>query len=328
MRPTPLLLAAAVSLAAATPARAQPDIARLHEGLQRDTASLATALDGCVRVHHVWKRQVDAVHRTAGRPARERTAALVEAAYRPYAGFWAGYLGDEAAFARWAGERFRLEDDPRRVLPFAGDVAALVAETTRRMAALTGRTGCGEWFLVYGPGWTNMGGLGGRTMVADFFGMPRYDGLSDARVTAPHEVNHLIFGPAHAADPDTGTVLLRALDEGFATWIADLYWGHGVSPADALGYTEDEWRWALEHERELWAAVRPHLASRERATADRLFSAGTRPLDGGPPKVGYFVGYRVVQAYVDRHGPESWRRLYDLPAARILRDSGYERAMR
>jgi uncharacterized protein YjaZ len=102
-----------------------------------------------------------------------------------------------------------------------------------------------------------------------------------------------------------------------------LYWGDAVTPAQALGYSEAEWQWALAHEAELWAAAQPLLSSRERAVHDRFRSANTRIIAEGPRKVGYFLGYRIVDAYVKRHGTSSWQMLFELPMAKILQDSGY-----
>ncbi len=38
-----------------------------------------------------------------------------------------------------------------------------------------------------------------------------------------------------------GTLLGRIIDEGFATYFSHIYAGGGISPARALGYTNDEW---------------------------------------------------------------------------------------
>jgi hypothetical protein len=284
-------------------------------------------LDGCVRVHHVWKLQDAAVRRTAGRPARERTAAMVEDAYRPYADFWNGYIGDEAGFRRWAGDWARRATDPRLAIPSGIDPGAMIEETTRRVAELTGRPrACSDWYLVYGPGWTNLGGIRNTGMVVDFLGFAPSADARELAIYLPHELNHLVFGPSHWRDPDAGTLLDRIIDEGFATYFSVLYRDGELTPAGALGYTEAEWRWALEHERELWGLAEPLLRSRDAATIQRFRAVRERVRRGAPGKIGYFLGYRIVEAYVARHGEGSWRDLYDLPYARILEESGYSPA--
>jgi uncharacterized protein YjaZ len=170
-------------------------------------------------------------------------------------------------------------------------VGALIVETTRRLEQLAGRRACGEWFIVYGPGWTNLGGLGGGRMVLDVLGLPTTDPIGDVRFVMPHELNHLLFSRPEAS----GSLLYRMIDEGFASFVADEYWGAGLSPADALGYTEDQWRWAVEHETELWQQALPHLESGDRKILDRFSAVNQRVIEGAPGKIGYFLGYRIVE---------------------------------
>ena len=65
---------------------------------QRDPSSVESRLDGCVRLHHVWKAQVAAFTASSETGAR----ALVDTVFTPNLAFWAGYIGDEAAFMKWA----------------------------------------------------------------------------------------------------------------------------------------------------------------------------------------------------------------------------------
>jgi uncharacterized protein YjaZ len=88
-------------------------------------------------------------------------------------------------------------------------------------------------------------------------------------------------------------------------------------------YSDAEWEWALAHERELVAAVRPLLGSRARADTDLIASRSSHLIEGAPGATGYFLGLRIVEAYVARHGTDSWKDLYDLPAGVVLRRSGY-----
>lgn len=277
--------------------------------------------DGCLRVHEIWKAQVRAVHETAGEPVRERVRALVEHAYNPFDQFWRGYLGDEREFRRWSARRFDLASDPRRRIPLRASPSELIEDVTARMNELTGRSACADWYVVYGPGWANLGGIGGVGMVVDFFGMPRTDGFENFRTYLPHEISHVIDGGSEG--PSEGTLLGVIVGEGFASYVTTRFYGGEMSAAEALGYTEDEWAWALEHEEDLWNLVEDRLSTRNPDEIRPFRAAGTRPIKGGPGKVGYFLGYRIVQAYVDRHAPDSWLDLYDLDAAQILEESGY-----
>jgi hypothetical protein len=312
------ILVIACAEAPAVPPEGLPD---LYAAVMADPEVEHTDADGCVRVHEIWKIQVRAVHETAGGSGRERTRALVEDVYRPFEGFWRGYLGDEGDFRRWAGRRFDLAGDPRSGIPLETDPVELIEDATARMEELTGRRGCADWFVVYGPGWANLGVVGGAGLVVDFFGMPREKGAADFRAYLPHEVNHVIDG--RSGGPSAGTLLASMVGEGFASFVTVLFFGQEMSPAAALGYSAEEWVWAVEHEGEILAAVRDRLMTRDPDEIRPFRSASARPIEGGPAKIGYFVGYRIVEAYVARFGPESWLELYDLDAAEILERSGY-----
>ncbi len=317
------LLALVLAVAGAGPLSAQT-LAALDSAVRRHPELDERRLGGCVVVHHLWKREIRALARTAGAAPEERLAALVQDVYLPDSAFWAGYVGDEGAFIDWARKRFDLEDDPRRGLPLLVDPGPLIEETTRRVRDLTGLAGCATWTILYGPGWTDAGGLGRLGMVVDYFGPPRQPDPEHLRLILPHELQHVVYAAAHSTDRDAGTLLQRMVDEGFASYLAVVYWRGQLSPAAAVGYTSDEWAWALAHERELWLVAAPRLHSRERRDVEPFRRADTRVFPGGPTKVGYFLGYRIVEEYVRRHGRDSWRNLYHLPLARILEESGFD----
>lgn len=316
------LLAAGVTVLSgcqgpAVPPEGVPD---LFAAIEASPAVHESALDGCVVLHHVWKLQVRAVHQTAQNGVRARVRMLVDSAYAPFASFWDGYVG--SGFERWARREFDLAGDPRSPIPTRVDLLDLIAGVTSNIERLTGRRGCADWYLVYGPGWANLGGLSSGEMLIDFFGLPRAGGLENLRRTVPHEVAHVIHGE-RPDDPDRGTLLSSIISEGLASYFGDLYWGDDMSPAEALGYDQTEWQWALGHEGELWSLASGSLASREREVIERYRRADTRLVPEGPPKVGYFLGYRIVEAYVRRHGASSLQDVFHLPTRQVLERSGY-----
>ncbi|MFN2566390.1 MAG: hypothetical protein ABR499_15445 [Gemmatimonadaceae bacterium] len=115
----------------------------------------------------------------------------------------------------------------------------------------------------------------------------------------------------------------RPADERVAALVADVYRPYAAFWAGYLGDETAFAQWALANEGALWNLVAPQLRTRERAVIERFAAARSRPLPGGPGKIGYFLGYRIADAYVRRHGPESWRNLFALPYARALEESGY-----
>jgi hypothetical protein len=309
------LVAALIACGAAGSVRAQmtSPVEPLIESIKGDPTVLESGLDGWVRLHHLWKAQVLAA---TGR-AESQEKALVDTVFKPNQAFWAAYLGDEAAFTKWVRAAKPLLDDSRLDVPRGLRVGAVIMETTRRMEQLTGRRACGEWFITYGPGWTNLGGLGNGRMVFDVLGLPISDPIGDIRFVMPHELNHLLFEQIPRLD-SRRSLLYRMIDEGFATFVADEYWGVGLSPAEALGYTQEQWVWAVANEQTLWREAQAHLDSTDRKVLDRFSSASQQVIAGAPGKAGYFLGYRIIEDFVRRNGPQSWRRVYGMSLAEVV----------
>ena len=125
------------------------------------------------------------------------------------------------------------------------------------------------------------------------------------------------------SEPEPFDVLAVIVSEGLATYFADTYWGDEQNAAKALGYSESEWDWAIAHESELWGMAIEQLEDTHRAIVGRYQQAGERLHPDGPGKVGYFLGYRIMEAYIARHGRDALVDLFRLPARRILDGSGY-----
>lgn len=313
----PIAWGCLLALAAGTVVAQQQGTSRPEEEVTalvaRAPERTESALDGCVQIHHLWKAQVLAL----AEPDDRREPRLVSTVYATNQNFWAAYLGNEAAFTKWIRGAKPLPSDARFTVPTRLPLATTIVDTVRRMEQFSSRRACGEWFVLYGPGWTNMGGLGNDRMVLDLFGLSTTEPIEDVRRTLPHELNHLIFDKTRTPE-EWGTLLHRMLDEGFASFVADQYWGPEFTGREALGYSVAEWTWAIEHESTLWAQARTELNSKDRKVLDTFSSAGTRIADGAPGKIGYFLGYRIVDDFVQRNGPESWRKLYDMRLADIL----------
>jgi hypothetical protein len=280
---------------------------------------------GDLHVINLYKLQSEVLLESAGDPADTAIARLVRRVYAPYTAFWNGYLGDETAFREWSSELLAAGHPIHsRVEPLLD--AALNRRFDDGVAwidSTTGRRPAGTWYIVFGPGWTDMGGLTDIGMVADFSRM-QADSAAIAGIL-PHELTHQVQGasPTRAADPDAGTVLDRAISEGFASYVAAVYAGEQGTPAQALRYSDAEWDWAVAHEAELYAALRPLFPSRERDDLDLIAARNAQLIEGSPGAAGYFVGFRVVEAYVARHGADSWKDIYDMPVRLVLERSGY-----
>lgn len=315
-----LLLLAAAACDDGRPASVER-LARANRAIE--SGARAAAADTCMRIHELWQDQLRVALQAAEWPSDQRNQAFLDQVYRPHQRFWQGYVGDEDDFIKRVAARWtELETDPRAEVPTRSDVSRLIRETATRASTLAARPpACADWYLVYGPGWTNIGG-GAMGMVVDFFGLPREDPVGDLQLYMPHEIGHLVFARSRPAEPDGDTLLRPIIEEGFVSYFSALYHG-GIPPARALGYSDQEWEWAVGHERELWQLALPQLHTTDQDLIRRFRAANEHIMRGAPGKIGYFLGYRIVQAYVAAHGPESWRELFDLPLRIILSESRY-----
>ena len=79
----------------------------------------------------------------------------------------------------------------------------------------------------------------------------------------------------------------------------------------------------MAHEKQMIAAARPYLASKERKDDDRLAARNQRLVESGPAAAGYFLGFRIIERYVEKRGAKSWTEAIDLPVREVLERSAY-----
>jgi hypothetical protein len=280
---------------------------------------------GDLRVINLFGLQARILEEGAGAAPEALVERLVREVYAPYPEFWAGYLGDESAFRRWA-PGLLAPDHPihARVEKALGlDLDGLFGDAVEWLERTTARRPTGRWYILFGPGWANMGGLRDGRMFVDFSNMsPDRDEIVGI---LPHELAHQIHNASAPSDPDRDTVLGRIISEGLACYVAWVHASGQRSPAWAVSYQEREWDWAIEHEDALWEAASAILTSRERADTDRVSHRGRQLIPGSPGAAGYFLGLRIVEAYVAARGPDAWQEIFDLPVAEVLARSGYVR---
>lgn len=84
-----------------------------------------------------------------------------------------------------------------------------------------------------------------------------------------------------------------------------------VSPAQLMNWTEEEWEWAVAHERATWAEIQPQERMFSNAPRDvmRWFQEGPFTRVGrlpqeSPDRLGIFLGWRAVEAALQAY-PES-----------------------
>lgn len=155
----------------------------------------------------------------------------------------------------------------------------------------------------------------GRQAGVDLSGLsPWHRGVLARPRDLPRIVAHELVHYQQGNGAGQPTLLQQSVREGSADFIAERIAGGHVN---ALAH-----RHGLRHECALWREFEPRMAGTD--YSGFLYDgerAGGRPAD-----LGYFIGYRIVQAYVERHGlSEGTLRavLGGVDAATLLGEGGY-----
>src|SRR5690606_15894301 len=99
--------------------------------------------------------------------------------------------------------------------------------------------------------------------------------------------------------------------------------------ADSLmiGYTTDQWEWANRFERDIWAwFLQEELLYEadynriQKYLGEAPFTPGLGEQNESAPKVGVFIGWKIVRAYMERHPDASLTELLSLKDAQLVLD--------
>lgn len=260
----------------------------------------------------------------------ERVQVFRDSLYYPYKDVWNGYLGKIETFdavANYYGikiidqineknKSFYTEDKDKNLLE-------AFFEIREGMKALTGHTAKGKWFLLYGPGIANLGGVGNDIFFIDF-SFPENKALPSIINWFPHELNHQIYGNLNK---DTSiNVLELCINEGLAVYVNKLYWNtyggdRSYTKAMSLGYSEQE----LENAQQEWDDILSYFEENYSSSDSHIknsFGSRSKVLkDKLPGAIGYYIGYQIIENYVARYGPDSWKDIYTMNRNEVLNKS-------
>lgn len=140
----------------------------------------------------------------------------------------------------------------------------------------------------------------------------------------PHEFNHVAYEPFRKRDPLGDTALGQTLDEGFACYFTWAFFDR-KEPKEIFveSMTKKEWDWYLDHEKEIFTKCKPYFM--DKSGDNPLLRNDTHKLfPDAPHSLNYWLGFRIVERYVAKHGKDSWKAIYTIPMQKLYDDSGYE----
>lgn len=280
--------------------------------------------NGQLKLYNLFKLQIKTLYENQGKTPAELRNQLLTKTYAPYKNFWNGYVGDDTAYLDFVIQPL-LDDTSlvaiNKAIAFAeGKIDSCFEGTALLLQQHSGHTAKGVWYLAFGSGITDMGGLGNGVMVLDM--AHRMTTLNHILFILPHELNHQVFD--YTSLPDTtARGLYRCINEGFAVWVNQKLLGNRFTLAQYLMYKETELEYCLKNETMLYTKLKPYLLTGEKEHGLALADRGQRIFKDGPGAIGYFIGYRISESYVQKHGPDSWKDIYTLPVRELLERSGY-----
>ncbi|TDO20301.1 DUF2268 domain-containing putative Zn-dependent protease [Pedobacter duraquae] len=138
----------------------------------------------------------------------------------------------------------------------------------------------------------------------------------------PHELNHLAYEPNRMKDPKHDTALAQTIDEGFACYFTWVFFNGAISKHQAVeNMSAADWNWYLTHEKEIFQKVNKYFD--ETGENPLLRNNKFKLFPDVPKTLFYWLGFRIVEAYVQNNGSDSWKDLYRLPSGEIFKRSRY-----
>lgn len=287
----------------------------------KDSVSL---FNGSLKLVNIFKQQLNVLYETRNLSQEEVKKQLISRTYIPHQRFWESYVGDSNTYYENVIKPL-LKDSllmiSRKSLLFSSfNIDNFFNLTASVINCYSGKNPSGIWFIAFGHGATDMGGFGDGRMVLDL--THNKTDISYVQMILPHEINHQVYDK-NITEDTSARGLHRVINEGFAVYVNQVVFGDKYTLSEYLQYSQQELEFCRTNEDVIFKKLKPFLFTNNREHALALANRGQKPFKEGPGAIGYYVGYKIVEAYVLRHGKESWKDIYNLSPAEVLKKSGY-----
>jgi hypothetical protein len=279
-------------------------------------------LGGRVQITHLYKQQIRTLYEGRNLDRNAFIEKYVNEVYSPYTSYWNVFF-TENKFVNWLNDYWDVlhnPDHPGIRLPFKIDFDSAYISATEKIKLLTQKEPKGEWVLFYGTG----GDMGGTDdfMWANFLTLGQNDGGKDFIYNLPHEINHQIYDECNH---EALSLLRVIINEGLACYLNYVYWDRKYSPARNIGFTNEEWDYSVKNESRIFDFAKDKLQSNDYDIIARFNKWHCYIWENSPDRLAYFIGFRIIQAYVEKNGKDSWKEIYDLPLSEVMAKSEYLR---
>ncbi len=292
---------------------------------------------GNLVIYNAFKYQV-----LAHQSGEFNPALIIEKVYKPHPELWdnclsqifgdAGEMFKEEGIIEWNKTLFEKQKNLLSKLDTLSrlNLDSLFNAHLTGLKKLTGLNAKGKWILYAGPDENYsifLGGCNTDGMAIDLaHSRTTVDLLTEA---LPHELEHMVFEQAKSKDPNWNTSLGSTIDEGVACFFTYKYFKEKLPKRRVIeNMTDEEFQWYIKHEKEIFERSLPFLfdISEEKNLYQCNCRAGgcAKLFPDAPKSICYFLGFRIVESYVNKYGNDSWKDVYKIPLKDFLGNSGYK----
>lgn len=276
-----------------------------------------------LKLYDISQVQIRLMKKYKNLDSLQRSKIFKDSVYTPYKEFWEGYLGDADKVAEWMDEAIQIlpKFEERNNLINGKKLVTQFRAVEKKMTILTGYKPKGKWYIVYGPAWTDLGALGSSAMLID---LSHGSNNSNEKIIKmfPHELTHQIMTNVNK-NKDTSAIS-TIIGEGFAVWMNKKYWGNKYSIAENLGYEPDEVLYCEKNLDWLKKYFSENKYSTNQNVIDSFRNRSIQLSKEFPGAIGYYIGYKIIEAYVSKFGSNSWRDVFIKSPREICELSGFE----
>ncbi len=251
-----------------------------------------------------------------------RAKIFIDSIYTPYRQFWNGYLGEGPDVAGWLDEAMPLLDQwkQKNAVISSTQLVKELNEVAGHLEKMTGYKAYGNWYIVFGPAWTDLGGLGDFAMLID---LAHKSNTTNERLLRmfPHELTHQIM--TNVNTHKDSTAMGPIIGEGFAVWMNQYYWKDKYTLAENLGFTQEELATCDKNLDKLKQFLVTHKYTTDTQMIDVFRNRGTKLNPQLPGAIGYYLGYKIIEAYIRKVGENAWKDVFIKSPAAIYEQSKF-----
>lgn len=276
---------------------------------------------GSTQLVDVSERQLRILKEAEKLPDFQRKKILLDSLYTPFSILWDSQWPNADAFASWM-----LDTGLSRIMEFQTrsdklDRSRLEEYWTQTLSAVTQLTGYqteGNCYLYFGPGTVHLRRKDTAYMALDL-SLPEHFNAAAISELFPHYISKMTFEEQHGFSDD---LAYRIVEGGLSCFVTYQFHNGNITKAEALGYDNEAFDYCVREEEKLFGLLSGMLQRDSESTNNRAADDFKQEINRLYDIIGFYLGFRIVEAYTEKFGTDSWRELYVLPPAEVLVKSG------